>query len=168
MSTRRPKDKGRCTGGCCERFYLPYSPEELMAKYDAWKRQSVGERIEMVAPVHGRQRSPSVPEDIHIVALMVKPLFPVDAANSVDHVLPAWQEKQRGDYGGWWYTCKHYDRESRNCTIYEQRPAVCREYPSYGRDTKCFYANCTWGKHRADAKPPKDDRLSKKLEILLK
>lgn len=27
-----------------------------------------------------------------------------------------------------WYTCKHFNRETRLCTIYETRPAMCRNY----------------------------------------
>jgi Fe-S-cluster containining protein len=25
-----------------------------------------------------------------------------------------------------WYTCKHWSKESRKCTIYEKRPSLCR------------------------------------------
>lgn len=29
------------------------------------------------------------------------------------------------------YTCRHWDEETRLCTVYDQRPNVCRDYP-YG------------------------------------
>jgi Fe-S-cluster containining protein len=31
-----------------------------------------------------------------------------------------------------WYTCRHWDEDTRLCTVYEQRPMLCRDYP-YGR-----------------------------------
>lgn len=30
------------------------------------------------------------------------------------------------------YTCRHFDAVAGLCTVYEQRPAMCRDYPSYG------------------------------------
>lgn len=27
------------------------------------------------------------------------------------------------------YTCRHWDESTRLCTVYDQRPAVCRDYP---------------------------------------
>src|SRR5690348_13091092 len=30
------------------------------------------------------------------------------------------------------YTCRHLDRSTGLCTIYEQRPKMCREYPYEG------------------------------------
>lgn len=40
----------------------------------------------------------------------------------------------------YWFTCKHHDPVSGDCTNYENRPRMCREYP-YGRD--CEYDDCT-------------------------
>jgi Fe-S-cluster containining protein len=30
------------------------------------------------------------------------------------------------------FRCIHFDRETRRCTDYENRPAMCRNYPWYG------------------------------------
>jgi Fe-S-cluster containining protein len=30
---------------------------------------------------------------------------------------------------GGWYTCRHWDEATRLCTIYEERPEMCRDYP---------------------------------------
>lgn len=38
------------------------------------------------------------------------------------------------------FTCRHFDRETRNCMIYETRPEVCRTYPN-GRS--CTFEGCT-------------------------
>jgi Fe-S-cluster containining protein len=31
-----------------------------------------------------------------------------------------------------YFRCRHFDRETRRCTDYENRPAMCRDYPWYG------------------------------------
>lgn len=36
------------------------------------------------------------------------------------------------------YKCKHFD--GTNCTVYEQRPDMCKSYPSYGA---CNVEGCT-------------------------
>lgn len=38
------------------------------------------------------------------------------------------------------YTCKHFDHTTRDCGIYEMRPAMCRDYP-YGR--VCKFEGCS-------------------------
>lgn len=43
---------------------------------------------------------------------------------------------------GHWYTCKFWDSESRLCTIYNDRPRMCREYP-YG--SECTHCHSTCG-----------------------
>jgi Fe-S-cluster containining protein len=30
------------------------------------------------------------------------------------------------------YTCRHFDAAAGLCTVYERRPAMCRDYPGYG------------------------------------
>lgn len=39
------------------------------------------------------------------------------------------------------YTCKHFDKETRRCLIYETRPKMCRDY---GVVNVCDYKGCTW------------------------
>lgn len=49
------------------------------------------------------------------------------------------------------YTCKHHDKKTGDCSIYEQRPAMCRDYP-YGKE--CEWDGCTYanrGKPLGDA-----------------
>lgn len=41
---------------------------------------------------------------------------------------------------GFRYTCKFWDKASGNCTNYENRPTMCKDYP-YG--TACKYKGCT-------------------------
>lgn len=42
--------------------------------------------------------------------------------------------------------CRFFDTEKRRCTIYEARPAVCREYPGAGR---CGYYDFLMFERRA-------------------
>jgi len=46
-----------------------------------------------------------------------------------------------GEGFGWahHYTCKHLDRESGVCTIYDIRPHICKTFPDEG---DCPYKNC--------------------------
>jgi Fe-S-cluster containining protein len=39
------------------------------------------------------------------------------------------------------YTCRHWDTETRLCTQYENRPALCRNYPYRG---SCNHEGCTY------------------------
>lgn len=40
------------------------------------------------------------------------------------------------------FTCRHWDEQTRLCTAYDQRPAMCRDYPYEGRSCErgCGYA----------------------------
>lgn len=56
-----------------------------------------------------------------------------------------------GDGGLW--TCDAYDRETRECGAYDDRPQVCSGYPWYGRAPDAgreLYAECSY---RADLPP---------------
>jgi Fe-S-cluster containining protein len=40
------------------------------------------------------------------------------------------------------YTCRHWDPQTKLCTVYDERPAMCRDYPYDGRcnaDCACSY-----------------------------
>lgn len=114
--TQRSKRRNRalgsstsdCNGSCCERFYLPWTPEtvkELKDNIDSGEPNEYHEDTEMI----------------------VNMVIPLESDDST---------------GGWWYTCKHWDRDTRLCTVYEQRPYMCREYP-YG--DKCKFCNSKCG-----------------------
>jgi Fe-S-cluster containining protein len=48
---------------------------------------------------------------------------------------------------GYMYTCKHFDEETNNCTNYENRPRMCRDYPYGG---VCSYEGCTMSKEEQE------------------
>lgn len=141
------KDKGRCTGACCERFFLPLAPDDLLAGFVAWKRDKDAAPIRMsdARPKLGRYDGPIgklYPEDIWLLYPMLIPLEPASEEKAPKAIFPE-DKNLHGD--GWFYTCKHFDTLRGNCTIYDHRPAMCREYPD---GSTCNYAACTWGEKR--------------------
>lgn len=118
---------------------MPQSPERLWEMYEEWHKQKPDERL---LPYNN---------DIHMIAPMVIHLGEV----SLDPLdgLPFDNGKIKHNY-----TCKHFDKETRNCGIYEHRPLMCREYPNGYR---CRYKGCT-----AVTPIPVEVELSKKLEAV--
>lgn len=125
----------RCTGHCCERFYLPYSPEDL---------QKIKENS--IAVDRGEERPYP-----HLINSNTEEITKIaDMAILVEYsnrwVGGDGHYDQNGDpVRGHYYTCKHFDPVSGNCTNYENRPKMCSEYP-YGR--MCSYRACTWNDAR--------------------
>ena len=40
-----------------------------------------------------------------------------------------------------YFTCRHWDEGTRRCTVYADRPAMCRDYPY---DHGCDHADCCY------------------------
>lgn len=64
-----------------------------------------------------------------------------------DMVIPIQKEAfYHGDKRYFWFTCKHFDKQTRKCTIYEKRPVMCRTYPDkYDKIQHCkasLYNGC--------------------------
>lgn len=60
---------------------------------------------------------------------------------------------------GWeWFTCRHWDEESRLCTVYDKRPTMCSDYPYTGQQCErgCGY-KLTQSDHKKIAE--RDDSL---------
>ena len=132
----------RCTGHCCLTFTLPFSPEQLQDAYERWQRQGTAE----INKAGLKSVDTKIWQDIWLIAPMVTYLGffkkpPVKVVNPTDNELLGKPGK-----GGHYYSCKHFDRKKKVCTIYEIRPSLCRRYP-YGRG--CNYAGCTWKSHKA-------------------
>lgn len=70
----------------------------------------------------------------HTVAVMLRPLFEVHYYN-----------KGRAS-SEQFYTCRHFDKVSRLCTNYENRPDMCRRYPDYGKCHHCIGCSHQGGK----------------------
>ena len=157
MARRRKKPADRCTGHCCTALTVPFSPEQLRAAYERWNKGG-HEPIRMagIAPADTK-----LYQDIHLIAPMLTHLgffkkAPVRQVNPNDDDVLG-----KSSDGAHYYACKHFDRKQKVCTIYEIRPAMCREYP-YGKP--CNYAGCTWSSHKA--KRETRTERTKRLRIL--
>jgi Fe-S-cluster containining protein len=104
-----------CTGTCCVCFYLPKTPDQLRAgNFEEGKQIA-----DMVIPL-------TLPE---IVTACMEEEIPL--VYSLEHPTAR-------------YTCKHFDRETRLCGNYDNRPHMCRDFPGYGSGAKCcFGCDCT-------------------------
>jgi Fe-S-cluster containining protein len=117
----------RCTGDCCKRFSIRYSPSEIREHYAKWLK----------ALKEGAPLSRDIGfEDIWTIALMVRYLGTDDIG----------VDGNKLNAKAHWYTCIHFNKETNDCDIYEQRPAMCRNYP-YG--SPCLYPGCTYKEARA-------------------
>jgi Fe-S-cluster containining protein len=101
---------------------------------------------------------PPIYQDIHLIAPMVRYLgftydHPPKINPSDDELLGKPGTKLH------YYCCKHLDPKTRDCTIYEIRPAMCRGYPY---DSQCNYAKCTWKAKRARKQSPAELRKRKR------
>lgn len=118
---------------------MPLSPEELAAGYQRWlgrDSQALTMNKAEIAPLY---------QDIYLIAPMVVYLGHTNKhppkVNPTDAELLGNPEEQ-----GHYYRCKHLDPKTRDCTIYEIRPAMCRGYPY---NNECNYARCTWKSRKA-------------------
>jgi Fe-S-cluster containining protein len=107
-------DTGGCTGACCAAFQLEYTLRELRTR----KLQ-----------------------DGAFIADMVIPLSPKEARERSlrfgGNLVP-WPWKQRGHY----FACRHWDEQTRLCTVYDQRPRMCSGHPYDGEPCE-LGAGCT-------------------------
>lgn len=152
--TRKKTD--RCTGHCCREFWLGFSPEELMGAYHRWQQGGRGERATMSGTSQERELA-----EIHLIAPMVIHLGYTDQdprrVNPTDADLKG--EKIKGHR----YRCKHWDSKTGDCTIYDIRPVMCRDYP--GRGKGCNYAACTWRSRKAK-KETRAERAKRRRRLL--
>lgn len=98
---------GACAGLCCVAFYFPVTSEELS------------------------QRTPRM-RDGQKIANMLIPLTNKEAAERLERFGSLAEPPEARDEGHF-YTCRHWDEETKLCTIYEHRPDMCRYFP-YGMD----------------------------------
>ena len=102
-------EPGGCSGQCCSVFTFPSSPIQLRER---WEMDGGG------------------PDDLMIADMLI-PLSPIEAAERAERFGASTPEC------GWdaipFYTCRHWDEDTRLCTVYDHRPMMCETYP-YGRE----------------------------------
>lgn len=96
----------RCTGHCCRRFYMEFSPQVLKEKYERWIEQ-------------GKPAYHDIGKVYPLLTFLGKSYIGVDGIERQD--------------SGYYYTCKAFD--GNGCTIYDDRPQMCSNYP-YGDPCK--------------------------------
>lgn len=102
---------GPCDGRCCAVFYFPSSPAQIRAK--GFKRYVDGKTISRML----------VPLDREAAKKRIE-AFSISPPGGTDE----WIDRAEGSI----YTCKHWDEDSRLCTIYDKRPQMCADYPYRG------------------------------------
>jgi Fe-S-cluster containining protein len=97
-----------CPGYCCAAFYWPrtisYMREHGESMYDG---AQIRDMLIPLTPKQARER------------------YEKFSGQSTD----SYKWKHRGHF----FTCKNWDEDTRLCRIYEDRPAMCRDYP-YGQE----------------------------------
>lgn len=121
----------RCTGHCCKSFDLPLGPGQLAliaqiaenGDQGFWRSSDAG--VVWSTPIRSTRGDPvyfTSPEEALQIARMVR-----------------WVG--RNDSSLHFYDCKNLT-EAGDCSIYETRPTMCRDYP-YGN--ACTKSGCTLG-----------------------
>jgi len=147
----------RCTGHCCKKFFLPLSPDELKQRYESWQRRGRSP----ILPTLSERLLPmkyALPEEIWLVYPMVRHL------GTTEEVQPPHTVGNIDNHPGHFYTCKHYDAKSGDCTIYDIRPKMCADYPYSGF---CQYADCTWEARKLREDGPTEISLGNESEITI-
>lgn len=92
-----------CGGWCCESFTLPWAPTPQALRDRLAREEASGSSADLA--------------DVRIIADMAVPLF----------------TETKRDRTVWFFGCRHFDKTTRLCQIYETRPKMCRTYPNGGR-----------------------------------
>lgn len=108
-----------CKGDCCIAFRVPFTLQQLA-------NGDVGEKDA---------------EEAMVMADMLVPLT-VGEANArqlrlIEGELTPFSIADEGHL----FMCRHWDEETRLCTIYEDRPAMCRDFP-YGESCRYGCGEC--------------------------
>lgn len=113
------RPEGACSGECCEGFFL--ATDKKKRTHGA----TPDDLRQVVRSNHGTKGQPGAEQ----IARMV---------------LALGYRRIKGKLTYLW-TCKHFDKETRLCKIYEMRPRMCRNHPPKGK--QCDYGECDRGKN---------------------
>lgn len=126
--------EGRCSGHCCRAFTLPVDPDGLRRGLELWiareedDRPRARELLEQGTRFWG---------DIELIATMAVAIGQFERNPLAPDLVP----NEDAPPLQWFYRCRHHDAASGDCTIYEDRPEMCRSYP-YG--DPCPFPGCTY------------------------
>jgi len=114
-----------CKGFCCDDFAVSVSPSEMDNSYHNWVRimaekgSKESEPIEML----GSRVNTKFFDGIHLT-------YPMLVFTHQDNIHPDGDIKHNETV--YHYKCKHHNKKTGDCDIYEIRPNVCRTYPNNG------------------------------------
>lgn len=115
-----------CSGKCCAVFNYPTAPDALRERSEGqegfWPDQDrfLADMLVALTPEEAQARMER---------------FEISPPEGMD--LREWAENT-----GPLYTCRHWDEDTRLCTVYADRPEMCREYPYASRcqhDCNCDF-----------------------------
>jgi Fe-S-cluster containining protein len=89
-----------------------------VAEFEEWRERARSGEFRTAAPRAGR----SDVEESQFLADMLIPIPETDTSPVT-------------------FTCRHFDRESRKCTVYKVRPRMCEGYP-YAPGALCQFPGC--------------------------
>jgi Fe-S-cluster containining protein len=127
----------RCTGHCCHHFTLDYHPAKLAARAQQLAQTRITNDLAYPGP-------PSPPSELEVVASMAIYLGTGTPDPEVFDLRQFANPEDREQIAHF-YTCRRLDKETGNCSDYDNRPKMCSAYPHYGREVaQCNYNACTW------------------------
>lgn len=128
----------RCTGHCCRAIGVGSSPEQLneaqllMQLETEMDRDSQARKLlDLYVTDQGHTHESWVAEVLMVTTMLV-PMGIQSRKNPVTGT--------QGTMDRHWYTCVYFDEDSGDCTVYEDRPLLCRNYPYGGA---CDEPDCT-------------------------
>lgn len=121
-------DKRTCSGACCTDF--------IISKPGSWE-DIKKHRFLSIWGGFDRKHWKGIDPDIPFIA---------------DMLIPLYRSKEKYEH----FTCRHFDRTKKLCTVYDKRPEMCRQF---GVKYPCEFKTCGWD--GALRKKPKEEVLKK-------
>lgn len=151
----------RCTGHCCETFFLRFSSDKIekIKKVELNGFDHIEEIYDHETNEYSYKGSKSgfIATELLQVANMVIPkdmtLEEIDALYTFNEIVSNQDllntvKKLEGRF----YTCKNFNKETKDCNIYESRPKMCSSFPNECLpEGKCNYRKCTACKTEKEA-----------------
>jgi Fe-S-cluster containining protein len=112
-----------CKGFCCDDIGLSISPDDLQISYHKWADdEPVAKGIELKMSSNSIVKGIGKLIGIHLV-------YPMLVFTHKDNIHPDGDTITEKDNVVYHYYCKHHNKETGDCDIYEERPMICRTFP---------------------------------------
>lgn len=149
-------------GECCEDIGLDFSPEQIKNSYFYWLKRGETKGDTISKKFENNRPDPNWHTDIHLI-------YPMLIFIRADHTHPE-IPSEKHEKVIYHYTCKHFDKKKKICTIYEFRPTMCRTYPDFGycRNPKCRWKKQVELRKKAEVQRKEKGKLRKNLRKNLK